>query len=139
MLVKKKKNLREILIFLNNFCHFLYFYGPLTAALPPLGGFGRMPLLVMYSTTCFGTSANTSDARYCMPFAAKSLNETNCTISRSADAPFDARSKAPSPSKAFIELKSAPPTPMIMIDIGLVDALTIELIVFSRSLIYHRS
>lgn len=63
------------------------------------------------------------------------LKGTNWTISLMAISPDGERRLPPSPSRNSMALKSAPPTPTMMIDMGSLEALTIACLVSSRSVI----
>ncbi len=63
------------------------------------------------------------------------LNGTNCTMSRMAASPVAERKIPSSPSRNSMAVKSAPPTPTMMMDMGRPDALTIAFRVSSMSVI----
>lgn len=63
-----------------------------------------------------------------------SRNGTNCTMSRAASSPVYDRSTRLSPSRNSMAAKSAFPTPMMMMDIGSLEACTTACLVSSMSL-----
>lgn len=64
----------------------------------------------------------------------KSLKGTNCTMSRTASSPVLALKTLASPSRNSMAAKSALPTPMMMMDMGSLDACTMASRVSSISL-----
>lgn len=63
------------------------------------------------------------------------LKGTNWTMSLIAVSPLGDLSAPPSPSRNSIALKSAPPTPTMMMDMGSLAAFTMACLVWSRSVI----
>lgn len=90
-----------------------------------------IPINVMYWTTWLGSSANSYLANR-SGFNFTYLKGTNCTISLNNLFPL-LLNKPPSPSNFFMLVKSAFPTPTIMIDKGRSIALKIKSIVFYMS------
>ena len=100
-----------------------------------VAGFGRILLYLKKFSIWPGTSSRVSFAS-CIGLWAKSLNGTNCTISAAIYfLYFCEYSGTSSASNSSIALKSAWPTPTIIIDRGRDEPYTTSSIVFCKSLI----